>query len=160
QFRKFISDGQFVPLRTDRETVVFPGFDGGAEWGGQAFDPDTGLLYVNANDVAWTSSLAEDHGGASPRHTYQVNCANCHGDDPAGAPPQIPPLVALRGPPPAQQITPVIRQGAGRMPAFPNLSSADVRATAEYVLSGESKELVSSAAPEKAAAYRFTGYHK
>ena len=40
------------------QTVVFPGFDGGAEWGGSAFDPDTGLLYVNANEMAWTGSLA------------------------------------------------------------------------------------------------------
>ena len=51
QFTKFRSEGQFVPFGTNREVVVFPGFDGGAEWGGSAFDPDTGLLYVNANDV-------------------------------------------------------------------------------------------------------------
>ena len=38
--------------------MVFPGFDGGAEWGGSAFDPETGIYYVNANDLAWTSSLA------------------------------------------------------------------------------------------------------
>ncbi len=159
QFRKFRSDGQFIPLSVAQETVIFPGFDGGAEWGGSAFDPETGRLYVNANDVAWTSSLAEDHGGSSPRHTYQTNCANCHGDDLSGAPPQIPSLLALRGQRTAQQIAAIIRQGAGRMPAFPNLSAADVRATAEFVLSGESKELATAGA-EKAAAYRFTGYHK
>ena len=44
--------------RRRKETVVFPGFDGGAEWGGSAFDPESGVLYVNANDVAWTGSLA------------------------------------------------------------------------------------------------------
>ncbi len=58
QFKTFRSDGQFVPLATDKPTVVFPGFDGGAEWGGQAFDPATGLYYVNANDLAWTGELA------------------------------------------------------------------------------------------------------
>ena len=26
------------------DTVIFPGFDGGAEWGGSAFDPETGIL--------------------------------------------------------------------------------------------------------------------
>ena len=47
-----------MPLSVGRQTVIFPGFDGGAEWGGQAFDPDTGIYYVNANDLAWTGGLA------------------------------------------------------------------------------------------------------
>ena len=63
QFKAFRSEGQFVPFGVDKPTVVFPGFDGGAEWGGQAFDPDTGLYYVNANDLAWTGALAANTGG-------------------------------------------------------------------------------------------------
>ena len=39
-FRKLRSDGQFVPFAVGRDTIVFPGFDGGAEWGGSAFDPE------------------------------------------------------------------------------------------------------------------------
>lgn len=39
EFGTFISDGQFVPLSVGRQTVIFPGFDGGAEWGGEAADP-------------------------------------------------------------------------------------------------------------------------
>src|ERR1041384_77871 len=35
-FRSLRSDGQFVPFSVGHETVVFPGFDGGAEWGGSA----------------------------------------------------------------------------------------------------------------------------
>ena len=31
--------------------------DGGAEWGGPAYDPTTGLLYVNANEMAWVLRL-------------------------------------------------------------------------------------------------------
>ena len=50
EFRKLRSGGQFVPLTVGQDTVVFPGFDGGAEWGGQAFDPETGIFYVNANE--------------------------------------------------------------------------------------------------------------
>ena len=158
QFRKFRSEGQFVPLTTRRETVVFPGFDGGAEWGGSAFDPATGLLYVNANDVAWTASLAERQAGNSPRQTYLTHCANCHGDDLKGAPPQFPSLADLAGRRTAQQIGAAIRAGAGRMPSFPNLSEAEVTAIAGYVLSGESKELAGGASA--GARFRFTGYHK
>jgi quinoprotein glucose dehydrogenase len=159
QFRKFYGAGQFVPLRAGQDTVVFPGFDGGAEWGGSAFDPETGLLYINANDVAWTGSLVKSEGGNSPRHLYQLNCANCHGDDMRGAPPQIPALAGLSGKRSVQEISAVIRRGAGRMPSFPNLSAAEVTATSKYILSGENKELENVGQPSDPG-YRFTGYHK
>ena len=37
------------PSPVGKPTIIFPGFDGGAEWGGPAVDPKTGMLYVNAN---------------------------------------------------------------------------------------------------------------
>jgi quinoprotein glucose dehydrogenase len=160
QFRTFRSEGQFVPLSIGKETVVFPGFDGGAEWGGAAFDPETGLFYVNANDVPWTSSLVENQTGTSARQLYLTSCAGCHGDDRSGAPPQIPSLVELRGKRQPQEIAAIIRQGAGRMPAFPNLRAEDVTAIAQYVLSGESKELESAAPAVATPKFRFSGYHK
>ena len=42
----------FTPPST-RGTVLMPGTDGGGEWGGAAFDPETGLLYVNSNEQPW-----------------------------------------------------------------------------------------------------------
>ena len=45
------------------------------------------------------------------------------------------------------------------MPSFPNLSAADVNAVAQYVLSGENKELAPANGPS-AAKYRFTGYRR
>src|SRR6266851_2827782 len=53
QFRGFRNDGQFVPFSVGKDSIVFPGFDGGAEWGGPAVDPETGIIYVNANDIPW-----------------------------------------------------------------------------------------------------------
>ena len=38
-------------------TIVFPGFDGGTDWGGGSFDPETGLLYLNANSEPWIVTL-------------------------------------------------------------------------------------------------------
>ena len=160
KFRTFLSAGQFVPFAVDKETVIFPGFDGGAEWGGSAYDPETGLLYVNANDVAWTSSLAANTAPNSGRQVYLTNCAVCHGDAMAGAPPSIPSLAALRGQRTEAQIAAVVRTGAGRMPSYPNLKAEDVAALAKYVLSGEDKELQSSADATSRPKYRFTGYHK
>ena len=160
QFQRFRGGGQFQPLTVGKQTVVFPGFDGGAEWGGQAFDPQTALFYVNANDLAWTGSLEETNSGNSARRLYQTNCANCHGDDRSGAPPQIPALTGLAGRKTPREIAATIRQGAGRMPAFPNLSPAAVAAVAQFVLDGESKELAGAGAPASTPAYRFTGYRK
>jgi quinoprotein glucose dehydrogenase len=57
QFKTFRSEGQFVPFGVGQETIIFPGFDGGAEWGGAAVNPRTGVMYVNSNDIAWSSSL-------------------------------------------------------------------------------------------------------
>jgi quinoprotein glucose dehydrogenase len=160
QFKTFRSEGQFIPLGTDREVVVFPGFDGGAEWGGSAFDPETGLLYVNANDVAWTSSLRQNDGGRSARQLYLTNCAGCHRDDMQGTPPAIPSLADLRGKRSPQQIATPVQQGAGRMPSFPSLGAGDVFAIADYILSGENKELQSAEPSPTAPRYRFTGFHK
>jgi quinoprotein glucose dehydrogenase len=51
--RKFVTDnkvllgGPYLPTQLDRPTVNFPGTQGGANWGGGAFDPVLGLVFVN-----------------------------------------------------------------------------------------------------------------
>jgi quinoprotein glucose dehydrogenase len=160
QFRTLRSEGQFVPFSVGKETVIFPGFDGGAEWGGSAFDPETGLLYVNANDLPWTGTLIENKGGNSARQVYLNNCGVCHGGNLTGAPPQIPSLVNIGAKLTAEQISALIRQGAGRMPSFPNLSRPEVSAIIAYLLSGEDKQLQSTEASTHQAKYRFGGYRR
>jgi len=61
KFKQFRSEGQFIPFSAGKDTVIFPGFDGGAEWGGPAVDLQTCQIhhYINSNEMAWT--------GASPR---------------------------------------------------------------------------------------------
>jgi quinoprotein glucose dehydrogenase len=161
QFKTFRSDGQFVPLSMGQETVVFPGFDGGAEWGGSAFDPATGLLFVNSNDLAWTSSMALNTPAASGRDVYAAQCAACHGADLAGNGGEAPSLVTIRSRRTEQQITDVIQKGAGRMPGFPNLRPPALRALVQYLYLGDSKDEVVPAAPSPfELKYRFTGYKK
>jgi len=165
QFATLASGGQFMPLKVGQETVVFPGFDGGAEWGGSAFDPETGIYYVNANDLAWTSSMnaAPPARVRSTQQLYGANCAGCHREDFSGQPPQFPSLTEIRGKRTEQQVVAMIRQGGGRMAGFPGLSAADATALAQYVLTGDNKELASSGPvtdPRINQAYRFSGYHK
>ena len=160
RFRTLRSEGQFVPPGVGKATIIFPGYDGGAEWGGSAFDPETGLLYVNANEMAWTERLAENDAGKSGRQIYLTQCAECHGENMSGAPPQYPSLVGIASRRQPAEIANIIRQGGGRMPGFAYLTRAGVDALVEYVTSGESKELAPSAPQANTPRYRFTGYDK
>jgi len=160
QFRSFHGGTPFTPFRANQETIIFPGFDGGAEWGGPAFDPDTSLIYINANEMAWTSSLTKNETVKSARQLYLQNCANCHGDTLAGSPPQLPKLLNMGPKWNLAAINRISRQGAGRMPSFPNLSDKEITAISQYVLSGESKPIESDEPAAVSLDYRFTGYHK
>ena len=50
RFRVSVHEGQFIPFRVGTDTILFPGFDGDAEWGGPAVDDNTDILYVNSNE--------------------------------------------------------------------------------------------------------------
>ena len=159
-FRKFRSEGQFVPFSVGKDTVIFPGFDGGAEWGGPAVDAETGVIYINANDVAWTGALAPNTGEHSPQGIYMSQCSICHGENMAGSPPALPSLIGVGTRLSAAQIASTIKNGKGRMPGFPNLSDDEASAVIGYLTSGENKEMASSGEPLLAMKYRFTGYKK
>jgi quinoprotein glucose dehydrogenase len=49
-------------------TVAVPGFHGGANWSGASFDPTTGLLYVNSNNVPNIITLVKAPVGSTPRY--------------------------------------------------------------------------------------------
>lgn len=159
-FKNFRNEGQFVPFSVGKDTVVFPGFDGGAEWGGPAVDPHTGIIYINSNDVAWTGALAENTGANSPRHIYLSQCGICHGENLTGSVPTTPSLAGVGDRLTPTQIADTIKNGKGRMPGFPNLTGDQMFALIGYLTSGESKELPDSEAPPAAMKYRLTGYKK
>lgn len=173
QFKSFRSAGQFVPLSVGKQTVVFPGFDGGAEWGGPALDPNRAILYVNANDVAWTGGLAENHPTADAGAAiYQRQCSLCHGYDRAGSPPQFPSLLGVDKRLTEESMTELIHGGKGRMPSFPNLEGEKLDALLRFLrsdsgpapvraeISNSKTEAPSSGGKDAEAKYNFTGYHK
>jgi quinoprotein glucose dehydrogenase len=115
-----------------RGTIIFPGVDGGGEWGGPAFDPTSGLLYVNANEMPWYHKLVErnDHS------LYGANCASCHGDDRKGSP-DVPSLVGIGDRRSRDEIARVIREGTGRMPGYAGtLENAAVNDLVNFLLTG------------------------
>jgi quinoprotein glucose dehydrogenase len=159
RFRKFRNDGQFVPFGVGKETLVFPGFDGGAEWGGPAVDPHTGIIYINSNDIAWTGALAENTGGNSPKAIYMSQCSVCHGENMTGSPPAIPSLVGIVDRLPARHIVMTVKNGKGRMTGFPNLTEDQMFALIGYI-TGENIEVAIPGHAPAAPKYRFTGYKK
>ncbi len=94
-------------------TIIYPGVDGGAEWGGPAFDPETGLLYVNSNEMGWLLKLVPQ----SDESAYAANCASCHGADRAGTG-AAPSLLGIVQRTSREHVTSAIREGTGTMPAF------------------------------------------
>ena len=164
QFATFRNRGQFLPLAVGSPTVVFPGFDGGAEWGGSAIDPATAILYVNANDIAWTGALAPAAQGQNGRALYLQYCATCHRDDRTGTPPEIPSLGDVASRRWRAQLVDVIVKGAGRMPGFPAIGQPGVNAIVEYLVTGVAAPAPNPSSTTANAAppmpYRFTGYNK
>jgi len=161
EFRKVRSEGQFVPFSVGKDTVVFPGYDGGAEWGGSAFDAASGLLFVNANDLAWTGALAPNPPPANGRGLYTAQCAACHGATRAGNEGQAPSLIGIESRRTTEQIVAVIEKGSGRMPGFPNLRAPELRALVDFLVKGQANEPVKAAEPSPFdLKYRFTGYKK
>lgn len=68
-------------------TIIFPGFDGGAEWGGPAYDPESGIIYINANEMPWVLTMIDKKNDIPVKETnlqaaqrlYNSYCMSCHG---------------------------------------------------------------------------------
>jgi quinoprotein glucose dehydrogenase len=131
EFRKHDSFGIFTPPSL-RGTILFPGTDGGGEWGGAAFDPETALLYVNSNEQPWIIRMVT-HDTTS---LYNNNCASCHRTDRTGEPPTFPSLVDIGKRLSRDEITKVIGQGTGRMPGFSHLGRG-INEIVDFLLTGK-----------------------
>ncbi len=164
QLGKLRSDGQFTPPSL-QGTVLFPGFDGGAEWGGPAFDPETGLLYVNSNEMAWILRLVERPkitGQPTARQTYATICANCHRLDMQGSPPEFPSLVRVADKYSEGEMAQIIREGRGRMPSFAPLGQSLIKALAHLLATREDSAVAPPSDPWllHPLSYTHDGYNK
>lgn len=150
QFRRHQTGSLYTPASLEG-TITTPGHQGGVEWGGGAFDPATGVLYVNANEAPTINALQPlqeiDLAGATPVERgaalFHANCTFCHGLHRQGNPPLYPPLKNLRLD--ADQIRGVLTQGRGIMPAFAHLAEAQLNDLVAYLRSDAEPALGSRA---------------
>ncbi len=129
----------FIPPST-QGTVIFPGFDGGGEWGGAAVDPINSVLYVNSNIMPWILTMVEinpnneshlDKGGLA----YKIHCAVCHGTERQGDPTgTYPSLISVSKKYNDQQILQLINTGKGFMPSFKQLPKEVKESLVKYLM--------------------------
>jgi quinoprotein glucose dehydrogenase len=148
KFKTFQSGGLFFPYSMGKINVMLPGQSGGGEWGGPAIDPKTGIIYINAIEMAWIGGFTSPHPGESVgEKIYQAQCSVCHGQDRAGSPPTFPSLVDIDDRLTDAEIEKTIHQGRGRMPAFNNIDDRHIRALIRYLeTGGKNGDLVQTAA--------------
>jgi quinoprotein glucose dehydrogenase len=162
QFRKLHSNGQSTPPSFEG-TIIFPGYDGGGEWGGASFDPESGLLYVNANEMAWILKVVERPVAKEKTSAvvlYKQNCASCHREDRRGTPPEFPSLMTIAKKYSASEVASIIRRGNGRMPAFPQLRAEAVQAITSYLMTGEDVATTGGTSADYMPKYGTDGYNK
>ena len=139
-FENVRNGSDFIPP-SEVGSFIFPGLDGGGEWGGGAVNPHTGMMYVNASEMAWVLQLIPYHKAETTslkgigRNVFAANCQICHGKDFTGlAKEVVPSLVDLNTRLNQSQVINTIREGKGVMPSFSHLSEQELRGVSAYIL--------------------------
>ncbi len=167
RFRKYRKEWFAAPSREG--TVIFPGFDGGAEWGGAAADPEAGILYVNSNEMAWILTMKETpreqelQEMTNGQRVFIMYCATCHGYEQEGS--SAPSLVSLERRMTRQAVGQLVASGRGMMPGFPMISQEERQALIAFLFKEEKKEVSGTSAPVSAEKsytppFKSTGYNK
>ncbi len=154
-------------------TVIFPGFDGGAEWGGPAVDPSTGIIYVNASEMPWILTMVDRKPNTAVKETnldagkrlYQTTCMPCHGPERKGAG-NYPSLLDAKKKYNEEQFVALVTSGKQMMPAMSQLAPSEKMAIASFILDLKDKQGKALEAPARPVdpwlelPYTSTGYNK
>ncbi|MEL6589541.1 MAG: PQQ-binding-like beta-propeller repeat protein [Bacteroidota bacterium] len=163
-WEKSLQGQPFIPPSKEG-TIIFPGFDGGGEWGGAAVSPE-GIMYINASEMPWILQMVEIKNesdgrlATKGRNIFQRSCVSCHGIDLQGASIFQPPsLVGLAERMNSERIAEIIKNGKGQMPAFAFLEEAEINALVAYLEdSDETEEMKEGPMSTQGLPYVNTGY--
>lgn len=146
-------------------SVILPAAHGGANWGGASFNPESGVLFVNATDLPWflkmveTASFSKNNQLAGVQ-LYNMYCSSCHGADRQGT--LYGPNIAARvNDYTLEEVTGIMQRGVEPMPSFKHLPPEQLNAIAQYVKGVEEAELQTSLVEEvrqPTEPYTFSGY--
>ena len=167
--RKLFADSQpFAYFRPPglQPTLIYPGFYGGMNWGGGAFDAGRQTYFINAIDAPHRVQMLPmqvpaqadvDQFGA---YLYQKNCSGCHGSARQGFYPFAPALTGVAQRLDQAGVLQVIANGRGRMNGFANLSAHERDALAHYLLRADDiAPAATTGADATRTDYVFGGYN-
>src|SRR5690606_19561515 len=158
---------------------VFPGFDGGGEWGGAAVDPETEIMYINTTELPWwlqmipnpalnqaTGTTFKEFG----KSVYAKSCASCYGGELEGIGTAFPSLVNLNKKYNEQEVRLILDNGRNMMPAFKSMPESEKAPLITFLLDLEDKEAMPAnpgrpgveriPARDIVPAFSMTGYHR
>ena len=141
KIRSLRYEGLFTPPDV-KGTLMIPGTRGGSNWGGGAFDPKTGVLYVKSSDspeidhlqkVEPEKSFSKQSPFNQGKAIYMKHCSGCHGRDRNGDEPVYPSLQNLKDKMTKEAALKKINEGSGRMPAFASMLKGNDEAIIAYL---------------------------
>ncbi|SFB49294.1 outer membrane protein assembly factor BamB family protein [Algoriphagus aquimarinus] len=165
QLKGAIYGDTWAPPHPEKPIVLFPGMDGGGEWGGASFDPETQTFYVNANQIPWIIGMTPNADFENVgKSAYTNYCGNCHGLDRKGNQPTIPSLLDIKEKFTYDSLDLLLRKGRGAMPAFDHISNENRKVILDYLLDkapavGDKQEMEGTAS-QLFPRYYMDGYKK
>tara|TARA_B110000438_G_scaffold148637_1_gene143151 strand:+ start:18514 stop:20598 length:2085 start_codon:yes stop_codon:yes gene_type:complete len=152
--------GEFEPLTTTGN-ILFPGLDGGGEWGGAALHPPTNILYVNSNEIPWDLRMEKVEGKALGETIYRTACLSCHGENlegNKGVYSNIPSLVNISDNISITSIKNTIQNGKGIMPSFSNLDDKEIKSIIDFITNTNNSDTTNKSTWPYP--YSFAGFNK
>jgi quinoprotein glucose dehydrogenase len=151
KLKSMLTGGIFIPPGTN-QSVVLPQFNGGGEWGGAAFDPESRLLFVNgSNEAEWISmvpSKSRDEMTMSELGgmIYGTICSACHGFENANNPnaPAFATLKSVKERLSKSQVRELLEKGRNQMPSFATLSDLEKNAVISFLFGEQSGERIAT----------------
>ena len=154
-------------------SLIYPGFDGGGEWGGSAVDPQEDILWVNSNEMPWIMEMKavkkrevkEETIYAAGKRLFEEQCAVCHGENKKGLG-NNPSLENISSRYNQLTLTSLLNNGRRMMPSFKRLPDAEKEAIAAYLLAlPKGKQIYVERDKRKETAYdqvpyKMAGYNK
>jgi quinoprotein glucose dehydrogenase len=146
------------------KTILSPGFYGGANWGGGAYDPQSNLYYINATEAPHLIHIEKvevDKGSSvgMGEFVFRNLCSGCHGLDLQGFYPYAPALTGLEERMDKRQAMRSVIEGKGRMMPFGHLPRHELSAVVDYLFAHGEGDIEQTNSGETETAYVFAGYN-
>ncbi len=150
KYKKVKYNVMFTPPSKDG-SWIFPGFDGGGEWGGAAVDPETRIMYISNSEMPWAQVMIDVPKSTNDKslngmghNVYNKYCISCHGPELKGNGSSYPSLLNINKKYNVQQVSQILESGRNMMPSFKQIPVEEKKALLAFVL-----KLPETAAPIK-----------